>query len=159
MWTAPDGIDCARMRSAEISNEGAVREPDYPHWGGHVQECFELHGVDAVERPVLRKRLRRQQVLSFFAKLPSTRMGLEACGGSHYWAREIAALGHEAVLLPAQYVRRYVKRNKNDSIDADAVCEATSRPSIRFVPVKSAEQQAGRAELGFVSNGLPGASS
>jgi transposase len=107
------------------------------------KSVFELQGVDAGEQPMLRKKLRRQQVLSFFAKLPPTRVGLEACGGSHYWAREIAALGHETVLLPAQYVRPYVKRNKNDSIDADAVCEAMSRPSMRFVPVKSAEQQAG----------------
>jgi transposase len=106
------------------------------------KSVFELHGVDAAEQPVLRKKLRRQQVLSFFAKLPPTRVGLEACGGAHYWGRELAALGHEPALIPAQYVTPYVKRNKNDAIDANAVCEAMSRPSMRFVPVKSAEQQA-----------------
>ncbi len=106
------------------------------------KSVFELHGVDAAEQPVLRKKLRRQQVLSFFATLPPTQVGLEACGGAHHWAREIAALGHEPAVMPAQYVTPYVKRNKNDGIDADAVCEAMSRPSMRFVPVKSAEQQA-----------------
>jgi len=106
------------------------------------KSVFELHGVDAAEQPVLRKKLRRQQVLSFFAKLPPTRVGLEACGGAHHWGRELAALGHEPALMPAQYVAPYVKRNKNDGIDAEAACEAMGRPSMRFVPVKSAEQQA-----------------
>ena len=106
------------------------------------KSVFELHGVDAAEKPVLRKKVRRQQVLGFFAKLPPTRVGLEACGGAHYWGRELAALGHEPALMPAQYVTPYVKRNKNDGIDVEAACEAMSRPSMRFVPVKSAEQQA-----------------
>ena len=90
----------------------------------------------------LRKQLRRSQVLAFFAKLPPTKVGLEACGGAHYWARELIALGHEVVLLPAQYVKPYVKRGKNDAADAEAICEAMSRPSMRFVPVKTGEQQA-----------------
>ena len=106
------------------------------------KSVFVLHGVDAAERPVLRRKLRRRQVLEFFAKLPPTRVGIEACGGSHYWAREIGALGHEAVLLPAQRVKPYVPRNKNDARDAEGVCEAMSRPRMRFVPVKTAEQQA-----------------
>ena len=107
------------------------------------KSVFVLHGVDAAERPVLRKKLRRRQVLEFFAKLlEPTKIGLEACGGAHYWARELRALGHEVVLLPPQYVKPYVKRNKNDAADAEAICEAMSRPTMRFVPVKSAEQQA-----------------
>jgi transposase len=106
------------------------------------KSVFQLHGVDAAERPVLRKKLRRSQVLEFLRKLPPTRVGLEACGASHHWAREIGALGHEAVLLPPQLVKPYVPRNKNDAADADGVCEAMSRPRMRFVPVKSAEQQA-----------------
>jgi transposase len=106
------------------------------------KSVFVLHGVDAAERPVLRKKLRRRQVLDFFAKLEPTKIGLEACGGAHYWARELRALGHEVVLLPPQYVKPYVKRNKNDAADAEAICEAMSRPTMRFVPVKSAEQQA-----------------
>jgi transposase len=106
------------------------------------KSVFVLHGVNAAEYPVLRRKLRRRQVLEFFAKLESTKVGLEACGAAHYWARELQALGHEARLLPPQYVKPYVKRNKNDATDAEAICEAMSRPSMRFVPVKTAEQQA-----------------
>jgi transposase len=106
------------------------------------KSVFVLHGVDAAEQPVLRKKLRRRQVLEFFANLEPTKIGLEACGGAHYWARELRALGHEVVLLPPQYVKPYVKRNKNDAADAEAICEAMGRPTMRFVPVKTAEQQA-----------------
>lgn len=106
------------------------------------KSVFQLHGVDGSEQPVLRRKLRRRQVLEFFEKIPSTQVGIEACGGAHHWARELAALGHEVMLLPAQYVKPYVKRNKNDAADAEAICEAMSRPGMRFVPVKSAEQQA-----------------
>ena len=84
------------------------------------KSIFVLHGVDAAEQPVLRKKLRRSQVLEFFAKLEPTKIGLEACGAAHYWARELTALGHEVVLLPPQYVRPYVKRGKNDAADAEA---------------------------------------
>jgi transposase len=106
------------------------------------KSVFQLHGVDAAEEPVLRKKLRRSQVLELFGKLEPTLIGLEACGGAHYWARQLIALGHKAVLLPPQYVKPYVKRNKNDAADAEAICEAMSRPTMRFVPVKTAEQQA-----------------
>ncbi len=106
------------------------------------KSIFVLHGVDAAEQPVLRKKLRRKQFLEFFAKLEPTKIGLEACGAAHYWARELSALGHEVVLLPPQYVKAYLKRGKNDTADAEAICEAMSRPTMRFVPVKSAEQQA-----------------
>jgi transposase len=106
------------------------------------KHIFQLHGVDAAERPVLRKRLRRNQVLGFFAKLPPTVIGIEACGAAHYWARELGKLGHEVKLIAPQLVKPYVTRNKNDGRDADAVCEAMSRPRMRFVPVKTAEQQA-----------------
>ena len=106
------------------------------------KSVFQLHGVDAAERPVLRKKLRRSQVLEFFKKLPPTRVGMEACGAAHHWARDIGALGHEVMLLPPQLVKPYVPRNKNDAADADGVCEAMSRPRMRFVPVKTAEQQA-----------------
>jgi transposase len=106
------------------------------------KSVFQLHGVDAAEKPVLRKKLRRSPVLEFFSKLEPTRVGLEACAGAHYWARELTALGHQVVLLPPQYVKPYVKRSKNDAADAEAICEAMSRPTMRFVPVKTAEQQA-----------------
>jgi transposase len=103
---------------------------------------FQLHGVDASEQPVLRKRLGRKQVLEFFAKLPPTKVGMEACGAAHYWARELGKLGHEVKLMAPQLVKPYVARNKNDARDAEGLCEAMSRPSMRFVPVKSVEQQA-----------------
>ena len=106
------------------------------------KSVFVLHGVDAAEQPVLRRKLRRSQVLEFFRKLEPTKIGMEACGGAHYWARELRALGHKVVLLPPQYVKPYVKRNKNDAADAEAICEAMSRPTMRFVPVKTTEQQA-----------------
>ena len=106
------------------------------------KHIFQLHGVDAAERPVLRKKLSRKQVLEFFAKLPATVIGMEACGASQYWARELAKLGHEVKLMAPQLVKPYVTRNKNDWRDAEGLCEAMSRPSMRFVPVKTAEQQA-----------------
>ena len=106
------------------------------------KSIFVLHGVDAAEQPVLRKRLRRGQVLEYFAKLPATLIGIEACGSAHHWARELSALGHEVVLIAAQHVKPYVRRNKNDDADAEAICEVMSRPRTRFVPIKSEEQQA-----------------
>ena len=106
------------------------------------KSVFVLHGVNEAGQAVLRKTLRRQQVLAFFAELAPTRVGTEACGGAHYWARELMKLGHEVVLLPPQYVKPYVKRGKNDAADAEAICEAMSRPSMRFVPVKTVENQA-----------------
>ena len=106
------------------------------------KHIFQLHGVNAAEEPVLRKRLHRGQMLAFFEKLAPTEIALEACGGSHHWARMLQSCGHEVKLIPAQLVKPYVKRGKNDAADAEALCEAMSRPTMRFVPVKSAEQQA-----------------
>lgn len=117
------------------------------------KSVFQLHGVDTQDRPILRKKLRRQQILNFFGQLAPTEIGIEACGASHYWARELCKLGHEVVLLPPQYVKPYVMRGKNDAADAEAICEAMSRPKMRFVPVKSAEQQAAQMLLG-VREGL-----
>ena len=106
------------------------------------KHIFQLHGVDASERPVLRRKLRRSEVLAFFAKLPPTVIGMEACGAAHYWARELRKLGHEVKLMAPQHVKAYVKRNKNDGRDAEGLCEAMSRPTMQFVPVKTEEQQA-----------------
>jgi len=103
---------------------------------------FTLHGIDQTERPILRINLNRGQMIAFFTKLPRTEIAMEACGGSHYWARELAALGHRVLLIPPQYVKPYVKRGKNDRNDAEAICEAAGRPGMHFVPVKSADQQA-----------------
>ena len=107
-----------------------------------AKSVFQGHGVDARCRVVLRKRLARAKVLEFFANLPRCVIGLEACGGAHYWARELIRLGHDARLMPPQYVKAYVKTNKHDAADAEACCEAVQRPSMRFVPVKSEAQQA-----------------
>jgi transposase len=106
-----------------------------------AKHVFQVHGVDENEQPVLRRQLRRGEIARFFGKLPATRIGLEACGASHHWARVLRGLGHAVVLLPPQYIKPYVKRGKNDAIDAAAICEAMSRPGMRFVPIKSAEQQ------------------
>jgi len=106
-----------------------------------AKTVFQIHGVDVSGVIVIRKQLRRRQVLLFFRKQPPCLVGMEACATAHYWAREIAALGHEVKLMPPHYVKPYVKRNKNDAADAEAICEAVTRPTMRFVAVKSAEQQ------------------
>ena len=107
-----------------------------------AKNVFQVHGVDAQGTAVVRKALRRSQMLPFFEKLPPCLVGIEACGTSHYWARELIKLGHEVRLMPPAYVKPYVKRGKTDAADAEAICEAVTRPTMRFVPVKSAEQQA-----------------
>jgi transposase len=108
------------------------------------KSVFQLHGVNASEDAVLKRQLRRSQLGPWFAKLEPTKIGIEACGGSHHLARQLAALGHEVVLVPPQYAKVYVARGKNDAADAEAICEAMSRPKVqkRFVAVKTAEQQA-----------------
>lgn len=106
------------------------------------KHVFELHGVNAAEEPVLRKRLRRPQMIEFFAKLEPTVIGIEACAGAHHWARLLGSQGHEVKLIPAQHAKRYVKRGKNDAADAKALCEAMSRPDMLFVPEKNQDQQA-----------------
>ena len=113
-----------------------------------AKHVFQVHGVDENEVTVLRRQLRRSEMKKFFNKLAPTRIGLEACGASHYWARLLRVLGHEVVLLPPQYIKPYVKRGKNDANDAEANCEAMSRPGMRFVPIKSAESQAELMPLG-----------
>jgi transposase len=106
-----------------------------------AKNVFQVHGIDAVEKVVVRKQLRRGQLMKFFAALSPCLVGMEACATAHYWARELTKLGHEVRLMPARDVKAYVKRNKNDAADAEAICEAVRRPTMRFVGVKSAEQQ------------------
>lgn len=103
---------------------------------------FQLHGVDASEQVVLRRKVRRSQVLGFFEKLEAVVVGIEACGASHYWARELERRGHKVLLLPAQHVKAYVKRNKNDAADAAALCEAMTKQTMSFVAIKTPDQQA-----------------
>ena len=107
-----------------------------------AKNVFQVHGISATGEVVVRKALRRVQMLPFFEKLPPCLVGIEACGTSHHWARELTRLGHEVRLMPPAYVKPYVKRGKNDAADAEAICEAVTRQTMRFVPIKSRDQQA-----------------
>ena len=106
-----------------------------------AKSVFQAHGVDENGATVLVKRLHRKQMLPFFSKLPPCLIGVEACGTAHYWARTRVAMGHEVRLIPPSYVKGYVKRGKSDALDAEAICEAVQRPTMRFVPAKTVEQQ------------------
>jgi len=107
-----------------------------------AKNVFQLHGVDCTGKPILRRQLRRSEMLEFFQQLRSCLIGMEACAGSHYWARELTKFGHDVRLMQPSYVKGYVKRGKTDAADAEAICEAVSRPSMRFVPIKSEHTQA-----------------
>lgn len=119
-----------------------------------AKHVFQVHAVDATGKAVVKKQLKRDKVLPFFTGIEPCLIGMEACGSAHFWARQLKALGHEVRLIPPQYVKPYVKRNKNDAADAQAICEAVSRPEMRFVPVKTEDQQAilsvHRMRQGFV---------
>jgi transposase len=119
-----------------------------------AKNVFQVHGADGKGKTVMKKQLKRTQVLPFFANLTPCRIGMEACGSAHYWARKLQALGHTVQLIAPQYVKPFVKRNKNDAVDAEAICEAVTRPNMPAVPIKNAEQQAilsvHRARQGFV---------
>ncbi len=107
-----------------------------------AKSVFQVHGVDAEGKAVFRQQLKRSRVLAFFGKLPACLIGMEACASAHYWSRELQALGHTIRLMPPAYVKPYLKRQKNDAADAKAICEAVQRPNMRFVPTKTADQQA-----------------
>ena len=119
-----------------------------------AKSVFQVHGVDARGHIVVRKQLRREQVATFFANLPACLVGMEACGSAHHWARKLQGFGHAVRLISPQFVKPYVKSNKNDAADAEAICEAVARPNMRFVPIKTVEQQAvlsvHRVRQGFV---------
>jgi transposase len=124
------------------SPERAVHDNNYHHRARDLaKKVFQVHGIDVEGKVVVARRLRRKEVLAFFAKLPPCLVGMEACGSAHYWAREITKLGHTVKLMPPKYVKAYVKRGKTDASDAAAICEAVTRPSMSFVPVKGVEQQ------------------
>ena len=107
-----------------------------------AQNVFQVHGVNAHGKTVMRKQLKRHQVAAFFANMPPCLIGMEACGSAHHWARKLRTLGHDVRLMAPQFVKPYVKTNKNDAADAEAICEAVARPTMRFVPIKDVEQQA-----------------
>jgi transposase len=108
-----------------------------------AKSVFQVHGVDAEGHVLIRRQLKRRYVLAFFQKLPACLVGIEACASSHHWSRELQALGHTVRLMPPAYVRPYVKRQKNDTTDAEAICEAVTRANMRFVATKTPEQQSG----------------
>ena len=108
-----------------------------------AKSVFQMHGVDAEGQVVIRRQLKRRYVLAFFQKLPPCLVGIEACASSHHWSRELMALGHTVRLMPPAYVKPYVKRQKNDATDAEAICEAVTRANMRFVATKTPEQQSG----------------
>lgn len=143
-----DGVDGPRTASMcqnEVDEDLKQRGPSMNEIStiglDLAKNVFQIHGVDASGAVVLRRQLRRGAVEKFFAKLPPCLVGMEACGSAHHWARVIGSYGHQVRLMPPCYVKAYVKRNKNDGRDAAGICEAVSRPSMRFVPVKSVEQQ------------------
>jgi len=107
-----------------------------------AKSVFQIHGIDAEGAIVVRRQLRRNQMLEFFQRLGPCLVGMEACAGAHHWARELTRFGHDVRLMPPSYVKPYVRRGKTDQADAEAICEAVTRPSMRFVPVKSEETQA-----------------
>jgi len=119
-----------------------------------AKNVIQVHGVDEQGKAVLNKQLKRNQVVAFFANLPPCLVGIEACASAHHWARKLQSFGHSVKLMAPQFVKPYVKTNKNDAADAEAICEAVSRPNMRFVPIKNGEQQAvlalHRARQGFV---------
>src|SRR5213593_3650456 len=106
-----------------------------------AKSVFQVHGIDAAGNVIVRRKLKRRYVLPFFQKLPPCVVGIEACASSHHWSRELQALGHTVRLMPPAYVKPYIKRQKNDAADAEAICEAVTRPNMRFVATKTPEQQ------------------
>src|SRR5579864_5474490 len=106
-----------------------------------AKSVFHVHGIDAEDRVIIRRQLKRRYVLAFFQKLAPCLVGTEACASSHHWSRELRALGHTVRLMPPAYVKPYIKRQKNDAVDAEAICEAVTRTNMRFVPTKTPEQQ------------------
>jgi transposase len=149
-WTAPNGIAMCQNEFVEVLNRGKPSVEQIIRIGLDTSKSvFQLHGVNASEQPVLRKKLSRREMVKFFEKTPPTTIALEACGGSHHWARLLSSFGHEVKLIAPQLAKPYVKRGKNDAADAEALCEAMSRPTMRFVPVKTADQQAALMLVGL----------
>src|SRR5215831_6855276 len=145
LWTAPPGTRVPRCgRRLRLPRFGGATMQTIATIGLDIaKSVFQVHGVDAAGQVVVRRQLKRRHVLAFFAKLTPCLVGIEACASSHYWARELQALGHTVRLMPPAYVKPYVKRQKNDMADAEAICEAVTRANMRFVPTKTPEQQSG----------------
>src|ERR1700685_4368024 len=143
MWTASPERHQVPRRDRWRSRIGKPSMKSFIRIGIDLaKNFFQVHAIEREGAPAVARKLSRSKVLGFFAQAAPCRVGMEACGSSHYWTREIQALGHEVVLIPPAYTKPYVKRGKNDANDAAAICEAMSRPDMRFVPIKSADQQA-----------------
>jgi transposase len=141
-WTAPERHRCARVMGSVTNTRKEPSAMQVSTIGLDLaKQVFQVHGVDAEGVVVLRRRLRRSEVVKFFSTLSGCLIGVEACATAHHWARELSRLGHQVKLIPPSYVKAYVKRGKTDAADAEAICEAVSRPSMRFVPLKSMVQQ------------------
>jgi transposase len=140
-WTPPDGIDVPKWSCRAPLKEASVSEVSIIGLD-IAKHVFHAHGVDEQGRAIFSKRISRRKLLDFFAAQPSCTVALEACGGAHHWARQLSQLGHDVRLIPPAYVKPFVKRQKNDANDAEAICEAAQRPNMRFVAVKSEQQQA-----------------
>src|SRR5215470_13974181 len=141
-WTAPhEASGCRRVIVQTTHQRGPSRTRITTIGLDLAKKVFQIHGVDAEGKVVVARKLRRKEVLAFFGKLAPFLVGMEACGSAHYWGREITKLGHTVKLMPPKYVKAYVKRGKTDAGDAAAICEAVTRPSMSFVPVKGPEQQ------------------
>jgi transposase len=137
LWTAPH--QPASLSEASKMEESHGNSGD--NWLDLGKSVFQVHGVDAGGTVVVQRRLTRSRLLHFFAKQPPCLVGMEACAAAHHWGRELSKLGHTVHLMPPSYVKPYVKRQKNDAADAEAICEAVTRPSMRFVEIKTCEQQ------------------
>jgi hypothetical protein len=146
LWTAPTlRHRCAKGGCVEAHHiEGEPSMGEVSTIGLDIaKSVFQVHGADADGAVVIRKRISRAKVLEFFAAVPPCLVGIEACPSAHHWSRKLQALGHTVKLMPPSYVKAYLKRSKNDANDAAAICEAVTRPSMRFVPIKSEQQQSG----------------
>ena len=140
-WMAPEWHLCAKL-GMQLQRRGPSMTQVTTIGLDLAKRVFQVHGVDAAGAVMLRRQLKRRQMVPFFTKLPSCLIGMEACGTAHHWGRTLRALGHEVRLIPPAYAKAYVRRNKTDPADAEAICEAVSRPSMRFVPIKSQADQA-----------------
>src|SRR5271169_5872055 len=147
--TRNDGVDGPPKRHRVPKVVAGAPQPGRPSMNRFIRigvdlgkNHFQVHALEREGDAAVRRKLSRSKMRAFFGQSGPCRIGMEACGSAHYWARELTAMGHDVVLMPPRYIKPYVKRGKNDAVDAAAVCEAMARPDMRFVPVKSADQQA-----------------
>src|SRR6266481_4323549 len=143
MWTASPKRHLVPKRGRRSATEGKPSMKKFIRTGIDLGKTyFQVHGLESEGGQSISRKMKRSKMHEFYSQIEPCRVGMEACGSAHYWARQLTAMGHEVVLIPPAYIKPYVKRGKNDAVDAAAICEAMSRPDMRFVPIKSADQQA-----------------